>query len=274
MDYVQYNINCPVEIRDILVALLSEHPFDTFEEVESSLLAYIPASAENSVVRTYLEELKPEYGFEYERHFMPSQNWNEIWESNFQPIQVGNFCGVRATFHAPFEQIQHELIIQPKMAFGTGHHATTFQVMEMMELLDFKDKRVLDYGCGTGILAILAAKLGATAIDAIDVDEWAYDNTLENIVINNTPTIRVIQGMISDLQDQTYDIILANITLNVISSSLSALSNQLPSNGWLIASGFFEEDVQNLQNLAAEHGFVLIKSTQKERWACILFQRP
>ncbi|NJL75731.1 MAG: 50S ribosomal protein L11 methyltransferase [Saprospiraceae bacterium] len=273
MDYIQYNISCPLEMRDILVALLSEHPFDTFEEVESSLLAYIPAHAENREVKKYVEDLVPHYQFQYERTFIPAQNWNEVWESNFQPIQVGQFCGVRAVFHTPFEDVQHELIIQPKMAFGTGHHATTYQVLEMMSGLDFQDKHVLDYGCGTGILAILAAKLGALSIDAIDVDEWAYENTLENIAINHTPHIRVHQGMINQLETRCYDIILANITLNVISSSLLALYRMLPANGYLITSGFFEEDIPTLQEMATTQGFSLLSSAQKERWACALFKR-
>ena len=185
MDYVEFRIVSEALDPEILLAYLSQLPFDSFEEHSKGWSAYLPAKA--SAVKEIEEALKQLQGnlsFQYEIHDVPGKNWNAEWEANFQPIQVGSFCGVRAEFHPPFSEVDFDLLIQPRMAFGTGHHATTYMMIAMMENGNFSDSRVLDYGCGTGILAILASKMGAADIQAIDIEQAAYDNTLSNCAAN------------------------------------------------------------------------------------------
>ncbi len=273
MDYTLYKVICVNEIREILIAFFSEYPFDTFEELEGGLLAYIPTTAETQFVQSSIADLKTQFEFDYDTELIPAQNWNAVWESNFQPIIVDNFCALRADFHPPITSVKHELVIQPKMAFGTGHHATTFQMMQQMQAIDFKHKSVLDYGCGTGVLAILAAKEGAAKVDAIDIDEWAYENTSENASINQARDINILKGDITSVSDQTYDIILANITFNVIFNSLDTLSTMTVNKGLLLASGFFAEDVAALELQAHKNGFKNTKTTHKDKWACVLFEK-
>jgi len=273
MDYYQYRFHCPTKLNEILIALLSQYPFDTFQEQENSLDAYIPANLEENVIAEALTVWQQQFEFTYTRTFVAAQNWNAVWESNFQPIIVGDFCGIRADFHEPISNVQYELIIQPKMAFGTGHHATTFQVIQMMEHLPLQKKKIFDYGCGTGILAILAAKLGANTIDAIDIDEWSKENTEENATLNQIKNIDVWRGDLTTLHDRCYDCILANITFNVISSSLTSLYSKLHLGGHLITSGFFPTDAERLKIQAEALGLQVIQESQKEDWACICFQK-
>ncbi|MEM8525951.1 MAG: 50S ribosomal protein L11 methyltransferase [Bacteroidota bacterium] len=273
MDYYQYRFHCSTELNEILIALLSQFPFDTFQEQEDGLEAYIPADLVESKIEENLSIWQQQFEFQYEKNFVKAQNWNAVWESNFQPIIVDEFCGIRADFHEPIPNVEHELIIQPKMAFGTGHHATTFQVIQMMEHLPLEGRRVFDYGCGTGILAILASKLGASTIDAIDIDEWSKENTEENATLNQVKTVEVWRGDLSTLRDNGYDCILANITFNVISSSLTSLYSKLHLGGYLITSGFFPADAERLKTQAGNLGLRVIRESQKGDWACVCFQK-
>lgn len=274
MDYYKYEIQTSTELTEILIALLGEQPFDTFQEVETGLDAYIPSEQHSERVDAYIVELKTQFGFEYTRTFLPAKNWNAVWESNFQPIVVDDFCGIRADFHAPIENVEHELVIQPKMAFGTGHHATTYLMMQQMRAIDFVGKSVFDYGCGTGILAILAAKLGATKLDAIDIDEWAFENTLENATKNDVHHIHSEQGTLDTFElTETYDIILANITFNVISESLETLVAAMPKGGLLLTSGYFYEDVPKLEAKTSPLNLTLKQQLRKKDWMCVLFEK-
>jgi len=273
MDYYQYHLTCDPSINEILIAFLSEYPFDTFQENDNGLAAYIPVELHNNELDNYLEELKAQFSFTYERIFIKAQNWNAVWESNFQPIIVDTFCGIRADFHAPISDVEHELIIQPKMAFGTGHHATTYQVIQMMQQIDFQGLKVLDYGSGTGILAILASKLGAKQIDAIDIDEWSKDNTLENATLNQVDSINTWRGDLSTVTQRNYDCVLANITFNVISNSLKSLSFMLSKKAHLICSGFFPKDGEQLKIQGQKLGLSVISESVREGWACLLFQK-
>lgn len=271
MDYKSYRIQCPPELRDIIIAFLGEAPFDTFEETASGLVAYIPAEAATEEVEVQVKALQKQFEFAYEVAVLPAENWNAVWESNFQPIIVGAFCGIRALFHPLITTVKHELIIQPKMAFGTGHHSTTFQMLQLMESIDFRDRTVLDYGCGTGVLAMIAALEFAAKVDAIDYDEWSYYNTIENTVANHIQGIEVLHGTLELVEERQYDIILANITLNVISVSLPALHKMLNMDGVLLCSGFFVEDSAYLIQQAQALGFQIIQQSERNDWACVQF---
>ncbi|MEM1324759.1 MAG: 50S ribosomal protein L11 methyltransferase [Bacteroidota bacterium] len=273
MDYYIYQINCDAPLRDILIAFLSAHPFDVFEERSDGLTASLPAAADLEEIETTLNDLQQQFDFAYQREFSPAQNWNAVWESNFQPVQVGNFCGIRAEFHDTMPDVQYELVIQPKMSFGTGHHATTFQMVAMMQQIDFQDKTVFDYGCGTGVLAILAAQLGARKVMGIDIEEWAVENSRENATRNGVSHLYFEQNDLTDFNPKGYDIILANITRNVISSSLQSLYTHSSDSSLLLTSGFFVEDVEGLIQQAKTVGWQFVRQSEKDNWACVLFRK-
>lgn len=269
MDYWKYTLRTDPDTAQILMAYLSEAPFDTFEETEEGLDAYLPANASKTVTDQLLEELAQQFPFQTEQTFLPGQNWNEIWESNFQPVIVGNFCAVRADFHPPQPDVQWELVINPKMAFGTGHHETTWQCIAAMEHLPLQGTKVLDYGCGTGILAILASKLGAAEIEAIDIEDESWRNTLENAEANDVHNITARCGTLPDVQGRDFDGILANINRNVILDSLPRLAELVRPGGWLLLSGILAEDETVIVDSAEKAGFVKRGQTQRGNWLCI-----
>jgi ribosomal protein L11 methyltransferase len=199
---------------------------------------------------------------------IPEQNWNAVWESNFEPVVVDDFCAVRADFHQPIKNVQHEIIITPKMSFGTGHHATTYMMIEQMSNIDFTKKRVFDFGTGTGILAILAQKLGAASITASDNDEWSIENAEENFQKNDVHSIILYRS--SAIPKDSFDIILANINRNVLSEYASALVNILSPNGVLLVSGILKEDEKII--VAAFNILQPIKVQQNKNWVSILFK--
>jgi ribosomal protein L11 methyltransferase len=262
---------------EILTAVLGELPFDTFEETETGLKAYIPEKDLTENVAEELAELSQQFDFSYEKTFIPYQNWNSVWESNFHPIQVDDFVAVRADFHPPTEGVEFDLIVNPKMAFGTGHHETTYMVMQLMRSIDFKGKKVLDYGCGTGILAILASKLGAVDLEAVDIEEPSYDNTIENCAINNVHNVKSIWGILDDVPSHDFDIILANINRNIIIDSLDDLKNRLkkrenPSDteGSLVISGFLKIDENTVLQATNYAGFKHQKTLHRGNWLSML----
>lgn len=273
MDYHLYRITTDREWADILTAFLAGQPFDTFQETDKGLDAYLPAHLDDGAVAQFVDGLKERFPFSYQVETIGNQNWNQLWESHFETVLVPGFCGIRADFHPPFDGVQHEIIINPKMAFGTGHHATTYMVMQAMEGLDFSGKSVLDYGCGTGILAILAAKLGSDDLDAIDIEEAAYHNALENIQRNDTPHIRCHKGLLQDLPMRQYDSILANINRNVILESLPTLYGMLAPGGVLVTSGYVEADKELMAAAHSKHGFFLSQTLQNGNWLASLAYR-
>jgi ribosomal protein L11 methyltransferase len=273
MNYIVYRLKAQADIAEILVAFLGEMPFDTFEESEEGVNAYIPEKEDSEDILQQLKDLQSRFAFEFMRAEIPHQNWNELWESNFESIQVGNFCGIRADFHPTFDQVTHELVINPKMAFGTGHHATTFMMIQLMEDMKWQDKKVFDYGTGTGILAILAAKLGANDIDAVDIEDLSYENTIENAQRNQVSGIEVYLGDLSVVTNQGYDIILANINRNVILESLSALYEKLKEGGEILFSGILAVDKALLLESAEKQGFTLQQSLQKGDWIALKMQK-
>lgn len=273
MDYYQYLVTTDASMTEILIAMFSQQPFDTFEETETGFGAYIPAKSHQSEIEEYIQELQRQFNFTYKKNHIPAQNWNAVWESNFQPILVDEFCGIRADFHPPLPRVQHELIINPKLAFGTGHHETTWMMMKMLEGQNLQQKTVFDYGCGTGILAILAAKLGASAIAAVDIEEPAYENTLENITINQVKGITTYCGTLETVPFATYDLILANINRHVILDSFTALYQRLKRNGRLLISGILKTDQALILQSATEHGWQPLRILERGEWISVEFKK-
>lgn len=270
MNYYKISITSPSDKQDLLIALLSDSGFDGFEQEDYGIKTY----CEESELKKYqLEALSKKLGFTYKTKLIPAKNWNKVWESNFNPIQIHDFCGIRADFHPPFDGVDHEIIINPKMAFGTGHHESTFLVMEMMRYMDFTQKEVLDYGCGTGILAILASRLGAKRVEAIDNDPLAVENSKENIEKNNVAGIITQLGSINDTLSNNFDLILANINRNVILDSLPSLFSKTRTGGSVLISGFILDDQPLLATKAEEIGFSVVEAREKEEWICMKLEK-
>jgi ribosomal protein L11 methyltransferase len=267
-NYIQVTIqNVSAEQSDILVAQLAELGFDGFEETENTLKAY---TTEEQFSYEETASMLAQKKLEYSMEAIASKNWNEEWEKNFEPVIVDDFVAVRADFHAPIKNVEHEIIITPKMSFGTGHHATTFLMMQQMRKIDFKNKTVFDFGTGTGILAILAEKLGSVSVSAIDNDVWSIENAKENAEKNSCCVIDISLEN-EPAGKETFDIILANINKNVILTYLSVLLNRLNKNGQLLLSGLLKEDETDILKTAKELPVRYISTTHKNNWICIMF---
>lgn len=274
MDYIQYSFTVsPTEPgSDILIALLADIGFESFTQNETGLDAYIQGEFDNE---SSIKELSFEdFSFSFTRTEIPKTNWNEEWEKNFNPVYVDDLVCIRAHFHPASDKVKHDIVITPKMSFGTGHHDTTWLVSKTMFSLNFKNANVLDMGCGTGILAILAKQLGATTILGIDIDDWSIENSIENAAINNTSDIEFKKGDAALLPPtETFDIILANINKNVLKKDLPTYFTALKKEGSLLLSGFFTADVDELTQLAQSIGFTFIESYHKNEWAVIKLKK-
>ena len=249
---VHFKQNDPAA-RELLLALLTEIGFQGFEEGHSYLNAF---AEEESIDLQILEELALSQNVGYDVEILPPQNWNESWEKNFSPVVVDNFCVIRADFHQPIQGVDHDIVITPKMSFGTGHHATTFMMLQRMSITNFVDKSVLDFGTGTGVLAIMAFKLGAAFIRAIDNDEWSIVNARENFIRNGIPEL--LPERADELNDgMKYDVILANINKNVLLKSMDALKSHLAENGLIWMSGLLKGDLETILEAASNKGLAL-----------------
>lgn len=272
--YHQYSIVSDTD-HDILVAFLAEENFDSFSEGASpnELITYRLAEEHEAAV-DYLKELNTRFPLTFSWELMPDKNWNEEWEKQFEPIYVKDRLGIRASFHPPMEGVQEELIIDPKMAFGTGHHATTWMVSDLMFDQDFKDKAVLDYGCGTGVLAFLAKRLGAEFVWAVDIEKPSYENTIENAFTNQIFLDVVTHGTLDDVaNEKNFDMILANINRNVILASLPALHQRLNEGGLLFVSGILKQDAILVEDTASAAGFSRAEHREREGWQAWVFQK-
>lgn len=250
----------------ILIVELAELGFESFVETASGVLAYVQKQASGSFDFSALYVFQhPDFKIRFTQKELEQQNWNAEWERNFQPIRIGNDCMVRAPFH-PKERVAYDLVIEPKMSFGTGHHETTHMILEHLLEADLAHKSVLDMGCGTGVLAIMAEKRGAFSVDAIDIDEWCYTNTLENVARNGCKTIRVFKGDAGLLQDQKYDVVLANINRNILLMDIPSYAKVLKNRGELYVSGFYDHDLPNISAKCADHKLEFQKSTKKNHW--------
>lgn len=266
--YIQIEFqNISPEQSDILIAELSHIGFEGFEEGEDRLKAFMPAS---DVDDDAVKEIAERNNISYQQTFIEETNWNAVWESNFQPVMVDDFVGLRADFHSPVAGVEHEIVITPKMSFGTGHHATTYMMIQQMREIDFTGKTVLDFGTGTGVLAILAEKLGAKNILAIDNDDWSIDNAAENIERNNCTRIKVEKA--DNLRaDEQFGIILANINKNVILDHFPSLVKKLSTGGILLLSGLLIEDEATILALSEPFPVKFTGTITDRGWICIRF---
>jgi ribosomal protein L11 methyltransferase len=269
MNYIQVQVNdTDNEKNELLIALLANAGFESFEETDTILKAFIK---ENEFDQTALDEVINPLNLTYTSSVIPQQNWNAQWESSFEPILVNDFVAIRAAFHQPIKDVKHEIIITPKMSFGTGHHATTYMMIEQMEDLDFTGKTVVDFGTGTAVLAILAEKMGAVAINAIDYDEWSIENAIENAAANNCTKIKLIQAE-TLVTNNKYDIILANINLNVIMNNLVAIQSVSKKDSFILLSGFIKADEAVMLKALTATSIHPLKTIQKGEWICMLTQ--
>ena len=259
--------------QDMLINTLGEVGFDTFEELEFGFKAYIPVDDFDEA--KLIEAITPYrdlFTFSYEIALIPQKNWNEVWESNFEPINIHDKVFVRATFHQPKPEIEYEIVIDPKMAFGTGHHQTTSMMLELMLENEFFGKNVLDMGCGTGILAIMASKLGAAKVTAIDYDVVCFESTLENAQLNNIDNITAICGSKEVIPDEQFDTILANINRNILLDQIQHYSEVLKPEGELYLSGFYEQpDLDIIMDEARKYGLKYIIHKNDSDWVAAKF---
>ncbi len=269
MNYLEFDFTIKDKDQgELLLALLADAGFEGFEEEDDHLKAFIRESGfHEDMLRNILEAT----GVPFKQTVIKPQNWNAVWERNFQPIVVNDMVAIRAAFHQPFPGMPYEIIITPKMSFGTGHHATTYLMIEQMCALDIKDKTVLDFGTGTGVLAILAEKMGAKKITAIDNDDWSVENSKENIIANGCSKI-IIQKADFIPGKEKYDIILANINLYIILVNLSAIAAAAKPGTIILLSGFLKNDEAILITGFAKNKFIDQNVSQKEEWLCLKVQ--
>ena len=261
---------------EILAALLGEIGCDSFMEWEEGLLAYIPEKdfSESELKKIALPE---ESGIEwsYTVNRMEDKDWNAEWESHYEPVWIDGRCHIHAPFHSPAPEAEFDIVIEPKMSFGTAHHETTAQMISYLLDEDCGGRSVLDMGAGTGVLAILAHLRGAAPVTAIDIDEWAYSNMQENALLNGADEIRCIMGDAGAIPDEQYDIILANINRNILLQDIPAYTAHLHSGGALLLSGFYEgDDLQAIRSEAERNGLTYASHRSENRWVAARFERP
>lgn len=252
---------------DLIIAALALIGFEGFEEGDNYLKAFIPAIELNEAD---LNEVASRYQISFSKTVIEETNWNAVWESNFQPVIVDDFVCIRADFHAPVSGVEQEIVITPKMSFGTGHHATTFMMIQQMREIDFKNKTVFDFGTGTGVLAILAEKLGAAKVYAVDNDEWSILNTHENLARNKAERIKVEKIEVLKKMQQ-FDVVLANINRNVILDNFKTIKTMLLPAGTVLFSGLLEEDEQIITERASGLSFILNKKLVYNNWISLRF---
>lgn len=275
MGFIQVNIKTDSAYSDIFIAELGEIGFDTFEELEDGLSAFVDETqfdetALNEIIARYKDLAQPIVTTQR----IEKENWNEQWEKNYDPIEVEDQCIVRATFHQIEKKYPFEIVINPKMSFGTGHHATTWQMLKLELDLDFKGKNVLDLGTGTGILAIMAGLLGADYIEATDIDEWCIENSRENFQLNNFTHIGLKLGAVTELSfDRKFEIVLANINKNVLLEEIAHYHALMVDGGHLLLSGFYEQDIADLEAAANKLGLELEQSITRNDWAALILRK-
>ncbi len=274
--YIAYDFNVSPKdpATEMLIAQLGHIGFESFVENENGVVAYIQKKEWNSnkVEDLYLLNSN-EFNITFKHSEIEQTNWNKEWEKNFNPIQVNGQVSIRAPFHEN-PSLNFDIVIEPKMSFGTGHHETTHMMVQHLLALDLKNKKVLDMGCGTGILAIFAEMKGAQPTDAIDIDSWCYENSLENVQRNGCKHITVLEGDSSLLKGREYDVVIANINRNILLSDMKTYTDCLSENGVLLLSGFYKDDISVIENEVIKYGLVLDKMIQKNNWVALKYMKP
>lgn len=272
MNYIEYNFTIsPIEPwREILVAMLAECEFESFVETENGLNAYVKSNLEDKTTINEQISFLTDVDLKLVRTEIEQKNWNAEWESNFHPILVNDGCYIRAEFHEPRPEIPFEIVIQPKMSFGTGHHETTHLMVEYILETEFEGKDVLDMGCGTSILAILAKMKGAAYAEGIDIDEWSVENSIENAERNNVE-LKARLGDASLLGDRNFDVILANIQRNILMEDIPKYIKVLNFAGELILSGLMETDFEDIRKKCEENGLRFVSKKQRNEWIALKF---
>jgi len=276
MEYTEFDIrlNEVNPYADILVARLNEIEFESYSEVEGGIRAYVQTQLlDTDAVKEILSEISKLTKVSFTINKVEQKNWNAEWESNYSPVVINDSCVIRAHFHNNFPALKYEIIITPKMSFGTGHHQTTFLMVNEMFNLDLKEKFILDMGSGTGVLAILASKLGARHLIAIDSDEWAFKNAKENSQLNNISNINFIHGDINDISDTKFDVVLANISRNVILNDIEIYVDQMKDDGEILLSGFLKEDIPLILEKTGQLGLELVVVKNKDKWQMLHLRR-
>ena len=271
--YIGYTFKVkPVQSgSEILIAELGYAGFESFVETLDGVIAYIQQSEHFDSILESINILKSEeFEITYTFEIIMQTNWNAEWEKSFNPIVVGDQCAIRAPFHDPFD-VKYDIIIEPKMSFGTGHHETTHMMIEHILASDFTNKSVLDMGCGTGVLAILSKKNGAEVVEAIDIDNWCYLNSLENILRNDCAEISVLQGDASLLKGKRFDVIIANINRNILLKDLSTYAACLDENGSLFLSGFYDLDCELIESSCLKLGLKFETKRIRNSWVALKF---
>jgi ribosomal protein L11 methyltransferase len=271
--YIEYNFTfSPKEpISEILIAELGNVGFESFVETENGVTAYIQKTDWSAEILADVFVLNSdEFSIEYNQSEVPQTNWNAAWEKNFEPIQVDDLVSIRAPFHEN-PNLKYDIVIEPKMSFGTGHHETTHMMVQHLLQLDLENKKVLDMGCGTGILAIFAEMKGAKPLDAIDIDNWCYENSVENVTRNNCENISVYEGDATLLVDKKYDVIIANINRNILLMDMKVYTNCLEAGGILLLSGFYEQDIPVIDAEVIKYGLKLEKFIQRNNWVALKY---
>jgi len=263
------------ENREIIAALLSEADFESFSDTKNGINGYIPESLfSEEKMKTVLAPLYHSFeNLDYFTTAIPDQNWNQEWEKNFEPIKIDNQCYIRAPFHSKDSHFAYEIIIEPKMSFGTGHHATTVLMIKMILSLDLQGKRILDMGCGTGVLGILASMKKASWVIGIDVDSWAYQNSLENAQRNKISNLEIKIGNATLLKQESFDVILANINRNILLQDMELYADTLKIGSQLIMSGFYLNDLTIIKEKAKQLGLTYQNHFENEQWVAVRFSK-
>ena len=273
MIYISYTFNVsPKEpTTEILIAELGLVGFESFVENDNGIIAYIQKEEHSDTVLDNIYALKnEEFTISYTKEEIAQVNWNNEWEKNFNPIQVDNLVSIRAPFHRN-PNLKYDIVIEPKMSFGTGHHETTHLMVQHLLNIDVKNKKVLDMGCGTGILAIFTEMKGAQTIDAIDIDTWCYENSIENCERNHCKHISIYEGDASLLIDKKYDVILANINRNILLMDIKIYANCLCDNGVLLLSGFYQEDIPVIDAEVSKYNLKLREIIERSNWVALKY---
>jgi ribosomal protein L11 methyltransferase len=273
MFYTRLKVTCDAEVSEIIMAEVGELGFDSFLETDNGFEAYVELENYDKPEYLFIQE-KYQQVAQFHQDQIQKQNWNEEWEKGYHPIVVEETCLIRAEFHQIEKKYPYELIITPKMSFGTGHHQTTYLMVKNQLLIDHRNKRVMDAGCGTAILSILASKLGANEVEAFDIDEWSVSNGIENIEVNRCTNIHHKQGKLSELNiSGKFDIILANINKNILLEELKLYQEYLASDGLILLSGFYTEDITDLLQEANRLNLKERRRDERENWAALLLIR-